>query len=736
MVNKLIKKVALLALSVMFVVAALLLVMGFFFSCKKVQASTLAASGSCGCQSDPDSVVWTLDDQGTLKLSGSGPTDSYRSPVLQGSDMIFYVPWGEYVSDIKRVVINEGITSLGKCLFERHTSIIEVSIPSTVTEIEDKAFVNCSSLTQVVLPSGLKSLGEAAFYGSALETITIPSGMTTIPKNAFGQCQSLTRAYLPETVTEIGEQAFHKCTSLPWIRLPSSLKVLEGKAFLGCKNLYSITIPSKVTSIGEYAFFGTSLSGKLVIPDNVTQIGAYAFRNLKSLDTVKLSKRLQTIGEGAFYGCSGLSTIVIPDSVTEIKDFAFWQCSKLNTITLSSNLSAIGKEAFAYSPVEDLVIPDSVTKIGQNIFESCGSLVSVVLSQNIKVIPSGAFKDCSSLRSVEIPDGVTTIEESAFSGCAQLSRIVLLGGPGEIMDPNAFSSVSAEIYYPEGKMWEMPEIPENMDDIHLTWISFSGRYTVKYKSSEEEPEVLCKKIFGGEEEIIEDLKVQKPYYDFLGWSRSETATAAQYHAGDRITVSEDIVLYAVWKKIDLPPEVTNLKAEPAGKGRVTITWTASSGAEGYLIYAQKNNVYAFVGMTFTGTKYTDINALFDDYNYYWVFPYVKDDMGNKIIRDTDTYVYAKGILPAVNGLKASSTASGVKLTWSAVTGADGYLVYGIVDGKPYGYVGMTTKGTTFTDKTASKTQYNYYWVFPYFKDSNGKMIVGQTGKHTYGRALP
>jgi hypothetical protein len=168
---------------------------------------------------------------------------------------------------------------------------------------------------------------------------------------------------------------------------------------------------------------------------------------------------------------------------------------------------------------------------------------------------------------------------------------------------------------------------------------------------------------------------------------------------------------------------------------VTLTWTASSGAEGYLIYGQKNGKYAYVGMTTQGTTYTDTKALYDDYNYYWVFPYVKDELGNMIPGSCTKYVYAKGILTAVTGLKASSVKGGVKLTWNEVTGAEGYLVYGIVAGKPYGYVGMTTKGTTFTDKTASSTEYNYYWVFPYFKDSNGKMVVGQTAKYTYGRSL-
>ncbi len=187
--------------------------------------------------------------------------------------------------------------------------------------------------------------------------------------------------------------------------------------------------------------------------------------------------------------------------------------------------------------------------------------------------------------------------------------------------------------------------------------------------------------------------------------------------------------------IDPLLEVTNLKAETAGKGKVKLTWTGSAGAEGYLIYGQKDGKYGYIGMTTSGTTFTDTKALADDYNYYWVFPYVTDSDGNKHCSGCAKYVYAKGVLTAVTDLKASSVKGGVKLTWNAVSGAEGYLVYGIVAGKPYGYVGMTTSGTTFTDRKASKTQYNYYWVFPYFKDSNGKMIVGQTAKYTYGRAI-
>ena len=183
-----------------------------------------------------------------------------------------------------------------------------------------------------------------------------------------------------------------------------------------------------------------------------------------------------------------------------------------------------------------------------------------------------------------------------------------------------------------------------------------------------------------------------------------------------------------------PKAVTELKAMSYGTGRTKLVWKASNNADGYMIYAKKNGKYAYVGMT-TKTSYIDTKALSDTYNYYWVFPYVKDSAGSMYPGDASNYVYAKGVFSAVNSAKATSVKGGVKLTWNAVTGAEGYLVYGIVDGKPYKFIGMTTKGTTFTDTTASSSAYNYYWVYPYYKDANGKMIVGPAGKYTYGRAL-
>ena len=183
----------------------------------------------------------------------------------------------------------------------------------------------------------------------------------------------------------------------------------------------------------------------------------------------------------------------------------------------------------------------------------------------------------------------------------------------------------------------------------------------------------------------------------------------------------------------IPGATTGLTAKAGGKNRVVLSWKSVEDAEGYLIYAQKDGKYGYVGMT-SGTSFPDLKALDSDYNYYWVFPYAKDSRDKMYTGSCPKYVYAKGVCAPVTNLKASSVKGGVKLNWTASYQAEGYLIYGIVDGKPYGYVGMTTKGTEYIDKTASKTDYNFYWVYPYHKDANGKMVVGLTGKYTYGRA--
>ena len=152
----------------------------------------------------------------------------------------------------------------------------------------DRAFWNCSSLSEIVIPSSVTSIGDSAFYGcDSLSKIVIPSSVTSIGDWAFYGCSSLSEIVIPSSVTGIGKDAFFRCHSLLEIVIPSSVTSIGNSAFWGCNSLSEIVIPSSVTSIGDWAFYGCSSLSEIVIPSSVTSIGDNAFYNCKFPDNLK-----------------------------------------------------------------------------------------------------------------------------------------------------------------------------------------------------------------------------------------------------------------------------------------------------------------------------------------------------------------------------------------------------------------------------------------------------------------
>ena len=311
-------------------------------------AAGTVASGTCG-----DNLTWTLDDAGTLTISGTGAMNRY---VYDTENDLPTYPWRDQRGDIKTVNIQPGVTSIDTGAFRGCSGLISVTIPSSLTDISYYAFRDCPALTSVTIPSGVTSIGNGAFWGcSGLTSITIPSGLTSIGGYAFEDCSSLTSVAIPDGVTSIEMSTFSNCSSLTSITIPSSVTSIDRNAFYECSSLTSIAIPDGVSSIADFLFEGCSSLTSIVIPDGVTDIGRYAFSKCSALTDITIPSSVTGIGEYAFYKCSALTSTMLPSGVTEINKRLFSGCSSLASIQ----------------------IPVSVTRIGEKSFKDCSALTDV-----------------------------------------------------------------------------------------------------------------------------------------------------------------------------------------------------------------------------------------------------------------------------------------------------------------------------------------------------------------------
>ena len=200
----------------------------------------------------------------------------------------------------------------------------------------DSVFFCCNSLSEIVIPSSVTSIGECAFSGCrSLSKIVIPSGVTSIGDGAFAGCSSLKYISIPKSVICLNGNPVAdwdgklECLSLNFIYEDEVLFNKDKSKIISFrnKNIESYVIPSCVTSIGDYAFFCCSSLFKIVIPSSVTSIGDGAFGDCRSLSNIVIPSSVTSIGGGAFWNCRSLSDIVIPSSVTSIGNGVFYGCN-------------------------------------------------------------------------------------------------------------------------------------------------------------------------------------------------------------------------------------------------------------------------------------------------------------------------------------------------------------------------------------------------------------------------
>lgn len=291
---------------------------------------------------------------------------------------------------------------------------------------------NVPRIYNLVLPDNLRAIGPRAFQEQPLKgSLIIPEGVKEIGEGAFGGCNNLTGTLsLPSTLEIIGELSFSACGFTCELLLPQNLNKIEEKAFFNCYGLYgNLILPEGLSKIESGVFCNCkNLTGNLIIPQNVKEIKSEAFNYCSGLNgKLTLSEGLEYIGLQAFYCCNFRGPLIFPSTLKGIGDNAFSYNMFSGELKLPSSLQELGSGAFAYCPriIGTLEIPENITAIKEQAFLGCISIEKIVLPSKIDVIKSDAFENCFGMESI-VCNAVNPpyVENGAFDGVSKSNVVV------------------------------------------------------------------------------------------------------------------------------------------------------------------------------------------------------------------------------------------------------------------------------------------------------------------------
>lgn len=361
-------------------------------------------TGKCGNGVDREGAEYTLDENGTLTITGNG-TIAYRA----------FAGFG--IADsrvIKKVVISSGITGIGNYAFDQCSELKSVEIPDSVTMIGITGVFNgCSSLESINIseanttyesPEGSNAIIEISSKTlvAGCKSTKIPDDVQIIGAYAFGGCSDLKSIELPDNLREIYVGAFNDCSNLTAIHIPVNVDTMDPGVFMGCSNLNSITVDSANSSYES--------------PENANAIIDKATMELvEGCNNTVIPKGVKSIRNYAFMGRANLNNITIPASVTSIGERIFEYCDSLEEIKVDADNATFDSRNNCNA------IMESATN---TLIAGCGK---TVIPEGTETIGEEAFANVVTLTHITIPKSVTEIKEGAFSACYYLSTVIFCG---------------------------------------------------------------------------------------------------------------------------------------------------------------------------------------------------------------------------------------------------------------------------------------------------------------------
>ena len=408
----------------------------------------------------------------------------------------------KYISSAEKVEIPSKINgykvvAIGEKAFAQCFSLTEISIPNSISKIDNYAFLNCHGLTEITIPDSVTEIGYQPFYtcinlaeinvnssnksycdidgvlfskdkttlvvypcNKQESSYIIPNTVTSIDDHAFAYCHNITKIFIPDSVFTIGSYAFYFCTSLIEISISNSISKIDESTFANCSSLTQIILPDSVTTIGEHAFAWCHSLTEFTIPDSVSSVGMGAFESIKNLIKAYIPDSVTAIDEFAFWGCENLTIICNKDSYAA-------EYAKNNDIPYSTgdepiDLSGEPDETFTNGDFEVAVYNGKAVISSYNGNAEKVEIPSEINGYPIVGIGYSAFAYCPSLVEITLPNNVTDI---TFGYCPSFTTInVDESHPAfSVIDGILFSKDKTKIVlYPCGKESTSYTIPEGV----------------------------------------------------------------------------------------------------------------------------------------------------------------------------------------------------------------------------------------------------------------------------------